>query len=140
MSVVGGCFSELCSLQGFQTLECVCVGGGCAGAGRIISSRERHIGSVDCASSCPAHGRIELKMMSLIFGMSSLRLQLSAAEVCHPNCVLESLPSQISHGFKMNKRKKTKKKLFCSPGHNNTELVLANFVYFTSQTTILSIL
>lgn len=119
---------------------CVCGWGLCGGRENHFKQREAHRQSVDCASSCPAHGRIELKMMSLIFGMSSLRLQLSAAEVCHPNCVLESLPSQISHGFKMNKRKKNTKKLFCSPGHNNTELVSANFVYFTSQTTILSIL
>ncbi len=62
-----------------------------------FKQEKTHRQSVDCASSCPAHGRIEFKMMSL--GTPSLRQPLSGAEVCHQNSVFKSLPSQISHGF-----------------------------------------
>lgn len=69
-SLVGGCFSELCSLQGFRTLECVWVGR--QDRENLFKQEEAHRQSVDCASSCPAHGRIEFKMMSPIFSWHAI--------------------------------------------------------------------
>lgn len=46
----------------------MCVGGGgCAGAENHFKKQKAHRQSVDSASSCPTHGRIEFEMISLIF-------------------------------------------------------------------------
>lgn len=70
-------------------------GGGQDGE-NLFKQEEADRQSVDCASSCPAHGRIELKMMSLIFSWQNIIK--TGAGVCHPNSVLKSVTSQILDG------------------------------------------
>lgn len=55
---------------------CVCGRGGGVGwrqdRENHVKEEEAHRQSVDCASSCPAHDRIEFKMMSLIFSWHAI--------------------------------------------------------------------